>query len=220
MRTALFGGTFNPVHIAHLRVAEEVREGFDLDRVFFIPAANPPHKQDSEIAPASDRYEMLMRATSGNPAFEVSDLEIKRAGRSYTIDTVRQFAGLLPGGSKCWLVMGMHAFAEIDTRKSYHEIFDRIGVIVLSRPSDAGGGESLTAGIAEVLSGRVSEAYRFDRENARFVHPEKNCVCPFFATSLGISASMIRQKAAEGKSLRYLVSADVEKYIHEKGLYL
>ncbi|MFP4452745.1 MAG: nicotinate-nucleotide adenylyltransferase [Desulfobacterales bacterium] len=218
-RIALFGGTFNPVHLGHLRVAEEVREGFALDMVYFIPAANPPHKSNMGIAPAADRYEMLLRAIQGNPAFAVSDLELKRSGRSYTIDTVKQFYSQLPGACRCWLVMGMDTFSEIETWKSYGEIFERIETIVLSRPSDRGR-QDLTDLVSGVVSSRISEQYRYEPENQRFVHPEKCAIYPFSATLLDISASRIRSLTAAKASVRYLVPERVEAYIQEKGLYL
>ncbi len=218
-RTALFGGTFNPVHTGHLRVAEEVREGFSLDRLYFLPAANPPHKPNRELAPAGDRYEMLVRAAKGNPAFEISELELQRSGMSYTIDTVEQFYALQPPGSRCWLVMGLDAFSEIDTWRAYNRLFDRIELIVLSRPSDAGQ-KDLVPAVSEVISERISGEYRFEAENRRFVHPEKCSIYPFAVTSLDISASRIRSLTAAGASIRYLVPEGVEAYIKEKRLYI
>lgn len=218
-RIALFGGTFNPVHLGHLRVAEEVRESFALDRLYFIPAAIPPHKSDRGVAPGRDRYEMLLRATQDNLAFEVSDLELQRGGRSYTIDTVEEFSGRMPEDSRCWLVMGVDAFSEIETWKSYTAIFERIEIIVLSRPSDRGGND-LTGAVSKVISDRISGRYRFEPENRRFVHPEKKAVYPFSATLLDISASRIRSLTEAKASVRYLVPESVEAYIHEKGLYL
>lgn len=207
------------MHVGHLRVAEEVREGFGLDKIYFIPAASPPHKPDQGLAPAADRYEMLMRATQDNPAFDVSDLELQRSGRSYTIDTVKEFYAMLPKESRCWLVMGMDAFAGIETWKSYRELFDCIEVVVLSRPSD-GSAEGLSSGISEVISGRISGRYRFEPENKRFVHPGKRAIYPFAVTALDISASRIRSMTAAGTSIRYLVPGEVGDYIHQKGLYL
>ncbi|MFW6011089.1 MAG: nicotinate-nucleotide adenylyltransferase [Desulfosalsimonas sp.] len=218
-RIALFGGTFNPVHLGHLRVAEEVREGFALDSLYFIPAANPPHKSHREIAHAVDRYEMLLRATRGNPAFEVSELELQRGGRSYTIDTVKQISGGMPEDARCWLVMGVDAFEEIETWKSYTELFECIEIIVLSRPDARGGGDLIDI-VSKVVSDRISGQYRFEPENRRFVHPGKKAVYPFSATSLDISASRIRSLIKAKASVRYLVPESVEAYIHEKGLYL
>ena len=86
MRVGLFGGSFNPIHLGHLRAAEEVREALQLDLVYFIPAASPPHKAEGELAPAEHRLAMVRQATKGNRHFMTSDVEIRRAGRSYTIE--------------------------------------------------------------------------------------------------------------------------------------
>src|ERR1700687_2099881 len=95
MRVALFGGTFNPIHFGHLRAAEEVREALKLDLLYFVPAASPPHKTESDLAPAEHRLEMTRLATKGNRHFMVSDVEIRRTGRSYTVETVRYFLSTL-----------------------------------------------------------------------------------------------------------------------------
>ena len=92
MRVGLFGGSFNPIHFGHLRAAEEVREAMELDLVYFVPASSPPHKPEAELAPAEHRLQMVRLATKGNRHFMVSDAEVRRAGRSYTVDTMRHFA--------------------------------------------------------------------------------------------------------------------------------
>lgn len=216
---ALFGGTFNPVHFGHLRVAEEVRESFGLDTVYFIPAANPPHKEIKGLAPAADRHEMLRCATSDNAAFCVSEAELRRRGRSYTIDTVDEFISASGRSSQCYLVMGMDAFAEIDTWKSYLALFDRIKMIVISRP-EPGGQSRWQDRLSGVLAGRVSSQYAYDRQRHAFFHPEKRAVYPFEVTPLDISATRIRSLVAEGASIRYLVPDAVAAYIYKKGLYL
>ena len=216
---ALFGGTFNPVHLGHLRVAEEVREGFGLDTVYFIPAAAPPHKKEKGIVPAADRHEMLAAATADNPAFAVSDAELRRRGRSYTIDTVDQFVSAFGDAVQCYLVMGIDAFAEIDTWKSYLALFDRIEMIVISRPAP-GGQIGCRDRISEVLAGRVSSQYVYDRQRRAFLHPDKRAVHPFEVTPMDISATRIRSLVAEGASIRYLVPDAAAAYIYKKGLYL
>ena len=101
MRVGLFGGSFNPIHFGHLRAAEEVREALELDLVYFVPAASPPHKSDDGLAPAEHRLQMVRLATKGNRHFMVSDAEIRRAGRSYTIDTVKHFRTTLRHQAHC-----------------------------------------------------------------------------------------------------------------------
>ena len=122
MRFGLFGGTYNPVHIGHLRAALEVKEGFSLDEVFLIPAALPPHKMPGEVADADDRLHMLSLALEDAPGLTISDVELKRSGPSYTIDTVQHFKRNAPDQFQIYLIMGMDAFLEIDTWKSYDEL--------------------------------------------------------------------------------------------------
>src|ERR1700758_2291039 len=95
MRIGLFGGSFNPIHLGHLRAAEEDREAMRLDLIYFVPAASPPHKPPVGLAPAEHRLQMVRLATKGNRHFMVSDVEVRRSGRSYTIDTVRHFLATL-----------------------------------------------------------------------------------------------------------------------------
>src|SRR5260370_6735530 len=113
MRVGLFGGSFNPIHLGHLRAAEEVREALQLDLVYFIPAASPPHKPAGELAPAEHRLAMVRQATKGNRHFMTSDVEIRRARRSDTIDTGRYFQSTLLQPEPLYLMLGAEPFAEL-----------------------------------------------------------------------------------------------------------
>ncbi len=113
MRFGLFGGTFNPIHLGHLRAALEVKEGFELEEIFLIPAALPPHKIPGEVVDAGDRLHMLNLALEDTAGLSVSDVELKRSGPSYSIDTVNHFKSALPEKSEIYLVMGLDAFLEI-----------------------------------------------------------------------------------------------------------
>ena len=108
----ILGGTFNPLHNAHLRLAEVAREALDLAMVLFVPAGDPPLKQ-AGIAPAADRLEMVRSATASNPSFELSDLEVRRQGPSYTVDTLRELSRRVPG-DPLWFILGSDAMAGID----------------------------------------------------------------------------------------------------------
>ncbi len=138
MRIGLFGGTFDPVHFGHLRAALEVKEGFGLARVFLIPAAAPPHKAREGVAPAGDRLRMVELAVDGEPGLMPSDVEIRREGPSYTIDTVTHFQREFAGVAEVFLIVGLDAFLEIDTWKSFRELLALVPVIVISRPDAAG----------------------------------------------------------------------------------
>src|SRR5437016_2027448 len=106
MRIGVFGGSFNPIHLGHLRAAEEDREAMALDLVYFVPAASPPHKPVSGMAPAEHRLQMVYLATKGNRHFMVSDVEVRRGGSSFTIDTVRHFLATMRGQAELYLIMG------------------------------------------------------------------------------------------------------------------
>ncbi len=220
----LFGGTFNPVHFGHLRTALEVQEGFGLDRVLFIPAANPPHKDKKELAGDSDRFAMLSLALGDAPEFSASDIELKRPGLSYTIDTVRRLIGDWPDDTQCYLIVGVDAFMEIDTWKEYPRIFETIPIIVMSRPGGDAfpgnrSGNRGAARIGEYLARKISSGYGYNNEKTAFFHEALWPVYPFAVTSLDISATQIRHLASKGGSIRYLVPDAVAAYIDDKRVY-
>lgn len=217
----LFGGTFNPVHMGHLRVAEEVLESFVLDRIFFIPSAIPPHKETLDLAPAADRFEMISRAIAAHPEFVVSDAEIKRQGRSYTIDTVRHFRKILPENTPIYLMVGSDAFFEIDTWKAFTSLFDQIPTIVMRRPGPNGRRDArFREKIAEILTTNISMEYRFFADRSVFECPGKQPVFLFDVTPLDISSTRIRDMVRQGRSIRFLVPDIVNGYIQSRGLYI
>jgi nicotinate-nucleotide adenylyltransferase len=134
MRLGLFGGTFDPIHIGHLRAALEVKQGFGLDRIVFIPAALPPHKKGDQVADAADRLKMVELGVSGYSGFSVSDAELQRSGPSYSIDTINHFKKSSEPDSEILFISGLDAFLEIDTWKSYRDLLRQIAFIVIARP--------------------------------------------------------------------------------------
>jgi nicotinate-nucleotide adenylyltransferase len=220
IRIGIFGGTFNPVHLGHLRAALEVREGFRLDQVFLIPAALPPHKPSGEIAAADDRLAMIDLAIAGNSGLKVSEVELGRAGPSYTIDTIQHFYRTLPRDSRIFLVMGLDAFLEIDSWKSYEELLTTVPFIVINRPgqtpTDAG---DARAAVERYLHAKVSEAYRFVKSESGYTAPGRATIYIHRVTSMEISATRIRALIRQGRSIEYLVPSKVLKFIHQKGLY-
>jgi nicotinate-nucleotide adenylyltransferase len=135
-RICLFGGTFDPIHCAHLRIAKEAASRFALDRVLFVPAGTPPHKASSVITPYEDRYQMVGLACAADPKFEPSRLE-EGEGRSYTIDTVRRFKRELEAGDKLFFLIGADAFDEIESWKDWRELIELVRFIVVTRPGGA-----------------------------------------------------------------------------------
>jgi len=133
MRIGILGGTFNPVHIGHLILAEEVREKLKLDKIIFIPTALPPHKDDVDIAPALDRLKMLKLAIKGNKFFGVSDIEIKRKGRSYTIDTLKELKNKFTH-DELYFIIGSDLLKYLNEWKDLGEINKMVKFIAATRP--------------------------------------------------------------------------------------
>lgn len=212
MRIGLFGGSFNPIHFGHLRGAEEVREALALDLVYFIPAASPPHKPGAVLAPADHRLRMVQLATKGNRHFMVSDVEIRRSGRSYTIDTLRHFIATMRGRPELFLLMGGDQFAELETWKDCDEITRLCNIVVHTRNS------APSAGAADPPLA-VLNRLGYALSNSHYVHPSGYNLFFVPTTFLPISASLIRKILSERKSIRYLLPSDVVDYIQHHGLY-
>lgn len=133
MKIGILGGTFNPVHIGHLILAEEAREKLGLDKIIFIPTALPPHKDNAGIAPAADRLKMLELAVKGNKFFAVSDIEIKRHGRSYTIDTLRELKNKFTR-DEIYFIIGSDLLKYLNEWKDLSEIIKMVKFIAATRP--------------------------------------------------------------------------------------
>jgi len=133
VKIGILGGTFNPIHIGHLILAEEAREKLELGRILFVPTYLPPHKENSDIAPASDRLKMASLAIKGNKYFMVSDIEIKRDGRSYTIDTLREFKAIYPK-DELYFIIGSDLLKYLDDWKDLNEIIKMVKFIAATRP--------------------------------------------------------------------------------------
>lgn len=221
MKVGLFGGTFNPIHFGHLRAALEVQEGFGLDKVFLIPAAVPPHKAQGGVAAAADRLRMVTLAVEGAPGLAVSDVEIRRAGTSYTIDTVRHFQKELPAGTELFLVVGWDAFLEIDTWKSFRKLMALVPLIVISRP-DAAHRRAAPDGQAlqEFIRSRISPECTPSGIPAGVSAPGIQGVTLFPVTALDVSSRRIRDLVNAKRSIRFLVPESVRQYIKTKGLYI
>lgn len=133
MKIGLLGGTFNPIHLGHLLLAEEAREKLGLDRIIFIPANLPPHKLSNEIIFSCERLKMVKLATRGNRHFRVSDLETRRKGRSFTIDTIREYRRAHPK-DELYFIIGSDLLKYLDEWKDLHEILKLVKFIVATRP--------------------------------------------------------------------------------------
>ena len=195
--TGIFGGTFDPIHLAHLAVAEAARDTFGLRRVLFVPAAQPPHKPGRDISPVEHRLAMVESAVAGNPAFEVSRIEVDRAGPSYTVDTLAALCEADPGDHLA-LILSAESYSELSTWHEPRRILELADLIVAPR-----------VGYADADPDLVSRRF-----------PEAPAAIAFMdGPQIRLSASEIRQRAADGRSVRYLVPDAVAAYIGDHGLY-
>jgi nicotinate-nucleotide adenylyltransferase len=216
-RIGILGGTFNPIHLGHLAAAEEVRDRLKLDAVLFIPAFLPPHKSESGMPSAAQRQEMVGLAIKGNPRFQVSDIEILRGGRSYTIDTIEELRRAYPG-SDLVFITGLDTFLDIRTWKDWERLLTVCAFAVLSREGFrfrdlAGFGflqvaqrdlERLDAGeITGVAAGAGAVRVSLER-------------IPFY----DISSTDIRNRIHGRHSAKYHLPDAVERYIIEHKLYV
>jgi nicotinate-nucleotide adenylyltransferase len=213
MNIGLFGGTFDPIHWGHLRSAEEVREAFTLDRVVFVPSSKPPHKPGQTTTPADDRLAMVRLAVARNPYFKVSTAEIRRAGVSYSIDTVRYFINRHQGKDVFFFILGLDAFREIGTWKDFEQLFPLCNFIVTSRPGSRDSNPLRGTSVA------VRKLFCYDFYQKMYRHRSGTSLQFLKLTDFAVSASGIREKVREGKSIRYLVPPAVEAYISKRGLY-
>ena len=209
-RIGLFGGTFNPVHVGHLRCAEEIREQFALTRIVFVPAFLPPHKKQPTVAPYH-RCEMTRLAIAGNPFFELSDIELQREGSSYSYDTIAHFRRQEAPGSALFFIIGSDAFREVHTWCKYPDFFEHCGFIVMNRAG-------VPAPSPFNLPGRAAREFVRLDENT-YAHRSGVRICFGRVSALDISSTDIRTRAACGRTISYLVTESVERYIIENNLY-
>lgn len=191
MRIGVFGGTFDPPHLAHLVVAETVRDAFGLDRVLWVPNGHPPHKPAEALTPPAHRLAMTRLAVAGHDAFAVSTVEMDADGARYTVDTLRLLGEALPGAELA-LIIGGDSLAAFGTWRAPEQILARAPLLVYHRPGED---PAVPAGLPP---GRV-----------RAVE----------APLLGISSTALRARVRAGRSIRYLVPDAVAAYIRDEGLY-
>jgi nicotinate-nucleotide adenylyltransferase len=213
-RIGLLGGTFNPVHQGHLRAAEEVRARFALTRVLFIPSYIPPHKRTTEMASPEDRFAMVELAVRPYPSVVASSLEIEAQERSYSIITLNKVKALYPD-AWVFFILGVDAFLEIETWKSYREVLEQCRFIVISRP-----GFDLTAA-RDALPPEFDRAFHNVAEcgDVGADALERFRIFLLSIPALDISSTEIRLRVRSGRSIRGLVPRPVEEYISTKNLY-
>lgn len=210
-RVGILGGTFDPVHLGHLALATAARARFALDTVLFIPAAQPPHKLRTPLAPFADRVAMLRLALAGEEGLAISEMERDRPGPSYSIDTLKELRQQLGERVHLFFCIGMDAFAEITSWKHHTELFRYADFVVVERPA-AGG-----LGLAEFLAAELPR-FRPAGEGS-WQHPDGGCIHALAMADVPISSSYIRQRVGRGESVAGLVPAPVADYLTVHGLY-
>lgn len=198
-KIAIFGGTFNPIHNAHLLLAEQVKEEFNIDTIIFIPSGIPPHKDNVNKNENIHRYNMVKEAILKNDNFEISDLELNRKGYSYTIDTLNHIKRIYPN-HKIYFIIGADNVNEINTWKEPDKLFSLCEFIVAMRPGYN------KKDIIEEIS-KIREKY-----GAKII------ICN--SIEFAVSSTIIRDKVFNSKSIRYLVPAEVDRYIKRERLYV
>ncbi|MHB8844596.1 MAG: nicotinate-nucleotide adenylyltransferase [Nitrospirota bacterium] len=215
-RLGILGGTFNPIHLGHLAAAEEVRDRLKLEKVLFIPSFIPPHKNDEVMPSAVQRQEMVRLAVKGNAHFSVSDIEIKRGGRSYTIDTIEALRQAHPG-AELHFITGLDSFLEIGTWKEWERLLTLCSFVVLSREGhrfqDIAGLGFLDVPQQELMKLDAGE------KNELVVTSGAMRVSLEMIPFLDISSTDIRQRIRSGRSIKYHLPEAVEHYIIENKLY-
>jgi nicotinate-nucleotide adenylyltransferase len=210
MNIGLLGGTFNPVHNAHLRIAEAARLACQLDKVIFIPAADPPHKVLAGDVSFAHRAAMVRLAVAGHPGFEVSLLEGERGGKSYSYDTLKAFLQWHPAPALHFII-GADSFLEIGTWHRYRELFGMCNMIVVERPGCI---------VADPFAALPDEARcHFVQVNCNIRHESGTVVTFISGVPLDVSSTEIRQKAAAGADITAFVPPDVAAYISQQRIY-
>jgi nicotinate-nucleotide adenylyltransferase len=213
MKWGLLGGTFDPIHIGHLRCAEEILENFNLNRIILTPASKPPHKIEADITTFYHREQMVRLAIEGNPSFSFSDVENQQKDKSYSVHTIEYFLEKYLKQLELYFIVGQDAFHAIQTWREWEKLLLLCNFVVMTRP----GYEN--KGLKGILPSRFASQFLYDADQKGFRGPTGHTLFFREVTFLDISSSNIRQRIKEGKSITYLVPDAVRHYISKNNLY-
>ena len=218
MRLGLLGGSFNPVHHGHLAIARQTREALGLDQILFIPTNHPPHKPNDSLAPAQDRYEMVRLAIASDPSLAISDVEVRRPGKSYSIDTIRLLQQEHGARTQLFFLIGLDAFLDFPSWRKPLTLLELCPFVVLSRPGLSFRSLSTMAllppipqsSLADLDTGRISQL-EVSLETQRLTYLQ--------LPPCTVSASDIRSRIRRGLPVANLLPPLVESYILQHHLY-
>ncbi len=199
IKYGIMGGTFDPIHIGHLVLAEEIRNKLKLNKVIFVPTGNPPHKESNNLTDSKHRYLMTLLATLSNPYFEVSAYEVNKKGITYTIDTIKAFKEKYNGNTDFYFITGADAILELSTWKDIDQLLELCKFIAATRPG--------------------FELEEMEREINRLGKKYNKSIYTIPVAALRISSTNIRERIRENRTTRYLLPDNVINYIKKNDLY-
>ncbi len=211
MRIGLLGGTFNPIHYGHLHIAEAVMKDCALEQIWFIPTCRPPHKPLAAEVSFADRRTMVELALQGHPRFRVCDIEGRRGGASYSVETLEQLHRQFPQ-HEFFFIMGADSFQEISLWKNYPRLFDFAHIVVTARPGFAGS-------LEECLPVAIADRFCYDSESKKLLCDTGFSLILVAHTCLPISSTAVRRQIALHLDVSSVLPAAVIEYIQVHGLY-
>ena len=212
MKLGILGGTFNPIHLAHLQIAQDVLTFCTLDKILFIPAADPPHKPVADDILFHHRLAMVNAAIAEHPAFASSDMEARRQGKSYSVETLELLRQADPGG-EIYFIIGLDSYRDIASWKNFSRLFDLANLVVAIRP-----GIEL-CDPQHALPVAMRQDFCYDEVFKKMRHKSGNCVIFLEEIQQEISSTDIRRRVAAGQPFRHLVPPAVADYIDKHALY-
>lgn len=219
LRIGLFGGTFNPLHQGHLQAARDVLQHLDLHCIYFIPSAEPPHKDKRELASTADRLAMVQLALADHPRLKACDAEIRREGPSFSFDTVRQIKSNAPGDAQFHFILGLDAFLEIHTWHRFADLSMETAFAVMSRPGSGLWSAAMCRNVEAYVKQYIANGYRLSDTGHLLRHPRRPDIHLVSVTPVDIASSRIRRMIRGGESITHWVAPPVARYIEERGLY-
>ncbi len=217
-RLGILGGSFNPVHNGHLAIARQTRNLIALDQILFVPAGDPPHKSTGNLAPAKDRYQMVRLAIASDPTFAVSDVEINRPGKSYTLDTIRTLRQQYDASTRLFFLIGLDAFLDFPTWREPATLLTLCSFVVISRPGISFRSLASMTLLPTIPDESLAALDAGRRPKLEVPLPNHQLIC-IHVPPTHVSASDVRNRVRQGQSVTDLLPASVESYIIQHHLY-